>query len=125
MTYCRRPLALSALVILLLQVSGLIAGPMSDGCRSMVAKASVCCKAAEHQSGPCPMHVRAGTGSDQCRMGCDRRDEVPVLLGIFAFLPAGPSIGAPIVEPTILRSTTAIPVVRTITPDSPPPEARV
>jgi hypothetical protein len=124
MTRVRRPLALSALLILLVQVSGLIAGPVTAGCRATAAAPTVCCKAAEHQSGPCPMHARSTSNPDRCRIGCDRRDDVPVLLGMFAFLPPSPVIGDPIDQSAILRVATPTLVVRTTPPDSPPPEAR-
>ena len=58
MTLFRRPLASCALVVLLLQVSRLIAAPVSACCRAAhAAVPAACCKAVQHQSGPCPMHA--------------------------------------------------------------------
>ncbi len=58
MTLFRRPLASCALAVLLLQVGGLIAAPVSACCRAAHAAApAACCKPVQHQSGPCPMHA--------------------------------------------------------------------
>jgi len=123
MTVFRRPLASCALVVLLLQVAGVIAAPVSACCRSAHAAApAACCKAVSHQSGPCPMHASSARAT-QCRMACDSRADAPLLPGFFAPLPAVPAVTTAIVsEPTVPCAAPAV-VFRTSVPDSPPPKA--
>ena len=126
MTLFRRPLASCALAVLLLQVGGLIAAPVSACCRAANASApAACCRPVQHQSGPCPMHAAPSPRADRCRMACDTRADAPLLLGFFAPLPGVPSIAVPIVGGRAAMPVTPAFASRTSIPDSPPPESRV
>jgi len=123
MTLFRRPLASCALAVLLLQVAGVIAAPVSACCRAAhVVAPAACCRPAAHQSGPCPMHLSSPRPT-QCRMACDSRTDVPLLPGFYAPLPSVPSVSAATVsEPAVPSAAPAL-VFRTTVPDSPPPKA--
>jgi hypothetical protein len=123
MTLFRRPLASCALAVLLLQVAGVIAAPVSACCRAAHAAApAACCKPVSHQSGPCPMHASSARAT-QCRMACDSRADAPLLPGFFAPLPSVPSVSAVNVSERTVPSAAPALVFRTIVPDSPPPKA--
>jgi hypothetical protein len=126
MTFFRRPLASCALVVLLLQVAGLIAAPVSACCRAAnAAVPAACCKPVQHQAGPCPMHPAENSRPDRCRFTHDTRGDAPLLLGLFAPLPAVPTIAVPIVAGRAAMPATPWFVSRTSIPDSPPPKSRV
>jgi hypothetical protein len=123
MTPFRRPLASCALVVLLLQVAGVIAAPVSACCRSAhVTAPAACCKAVSHQSGPCPMHASSPRATS-CRIACDSRTDAPLLAGFVAPLPSVPSVSAAIVSEQTVASAAPALVFRTSVPDSPPPKA--
>jgi hypothetical protein len=124
MTLLRRPLAFGTLVVLLVQVGGLIAAPVSACCRATPAASAACCKAAQQHPGPCPMHSRGGSANGQCRMTCDRHVDAPLLLGMFAPLPAPPSLFVPGFVHRVRPLQAAPFVSRISSPDTPPPEAR-
>ena len=119
----RRPLALSALVILLLQVSGLIAGPMWDGCRATCRGADGLLQGCRASVGSVSHARSRETSPDRCRIGCDRATMCRFCSVCSRFSPAARR-SAIRSSAAIRRSRHATLVVRTRSRTSPPPEAR-
>ena len=125
MSLFRRRLAFGALLLLLAQVSAL-AAPLAacSGAWEMAHQDRAdCCPAGSHPEGQCPLHQRAASDPNACRLTCAAQTSHAFIPGLTGVLPPAVRIATLFTVAAAVRPTDPRPVSRIITPRTPPPES--
>ena len=122
----RRRLASCALALTVLQTAMAFAAPLSGCCPSRTAAAAAadkdCCPAGSHPPGECPLHARSKASTKlSCRMQCDAPHGAGYIIAAFGVLPSPLVVSTPVTAAHPFAIALDVPVLRTSTPDSPPP----
>jgi hypothetical protein len=112
-------------VLTVLQATVAFASPLAACCPSRAASVQPdeeCCPAGSHPPGQCPRHAdskRARAAS--CRLQCDAPHAGGFLVIAIGPLPSAAAVSTPVMDPQRLAYAAAVPILRSLVPDSPPP----
>jgi hypothetical protein len=123
--HLRRRFASCALALTILQAAVACAAPLATCCPSRAASVQAddeCCPAGAHPPGECPRHAASKrTRSASCGLQCDAPHSGAYLFVSIGILPPAAVALPPVLDPQRLTPASAVPVFRSLIPDSPPP----